>query len=103
MILEPMDLKFWERKFLIRMWLEWQCKQRFRISMFLSQLMAIFVWRNPWDLNMDFNGEVHEAKRESSGLKGTTIRRRLEEGNAELEKSPNVNSEVYDSQKSSDK
>ncbi|KAH0454723.1 hypothetical protein IEQ34_016647 [Dendrobium chrysotoxum] len=52
---------------------------------------------------LDFNGEVHEAKRKSSRLKGTTIRRRLEEGNEELEKSPKVNSEVYDSRKSSDK
>ncbi|KAL0911522.1 hypothetical protein M5K25_019671 [Dendrobium thyrsiflorum] len=51
----------------------------------------------------DLNVDVNEAKTEPLGLEGTSIRKRLEEGNEELEKSPSVRSEVYDSQKSSDK
>lgn len=51
----------------------------------------------------DLNDEIHEAKREPSGLEGTSFGERLKGGNEELDISPNVNPEVYDSQKSSDK
>lgn len=51
----------------------------------------------------DMNGDVNEAKTEPSGFEGTSIRKRLEEGDEELEKSPIVESESYDSQKSSNK
>lgn len=51
----------------------------------------------------DLSGEIHKAEREPWGLEGTISRERLEEDDEELESSPNVNSEVHDSQNSSDK
>ncbi|XP_020580040.1 protein ENHANCED DISEASE RESISTANCE 4-like [Phalaenopsis equestris] len=51
----------------------------------------------------EFNGETDEAKREASKLEGSRFRERLEAGNEELEKSPNVHPEISDNQKSNDK